>query len=178
MLLPPRLSSKQLAELSHRLSIELAAGIDIRRIWTREAERVPSRMQAQFASVRDAVATGESLSVGLAHTGHLFPPMFLEMVHVGEQTGTLAEVFERLARHYRHQVQMRRTFLSLISWPMSQLGITICVIGIVIWVLGIIAGRNQGQPIDILGFGLIGSRGLVIYINFLISRWVCVWLAS
>ena len=174
MLLPPRLSSKQLAELSHRLSIELAAGIDIRRIWTREAERVPSRMRAQFASVRDAVATGESLSVGLAHTGHLFPPMFLEMVHVGEQTGTLAEVFERLAHHYRHQVQMRRTFLSLISWPMAQLGITICVIGIVIWILGIIAGQNQGQPIDILGFGLIGSRGLIIYTNFIVSVGLCI----
>ena len=173
MLLSPQLSSKQLAELSHRLGLELAAGIDIRRIWRREAEHAPFRMRAQFASVRTAVDAGESLSIGLAQTGRLFPPMFLEMVYVGEQTGTLVEVFQRLAHHYRHQVQVRRTFLNLIWWPMSQLAITICVIGVVIWILGIIAGRNQGQPIDILGFGLIGSRGLVIYINFLIAMSLC-----
>jgi type IV pilus assembly protein PilC len=173
MLLPPRLSSKQLAELSYRIGIELAAGIDIRRIWIREAGSAPFRTRAQFASVRDAVDTGESLSVGLARTGHLFPPMFLEMVHVGEQTGTLVEVFQRLARHYRHQVEMRRTFLSLIWWPVVQLGISICVIGIMIWIMGIIQGRNQGEPIDILGFGLIGSQGLIIYINFIISVGLC-----
>ena len=120
MLLSPQLSSKQLAELSHRLGLELAAGIDIRRIWRREAEQASFRIRAQFASIRTAVDAGESLSTGLAQTGPLFPPMFLEMVYVGEQTGTLVEVFQRLAHHYRHQVQMRRTFLNLIWWPMSS----------------------------------------------------------
>ena len=38
-----------------------------------------------------------------------------------------------------------------------------------IWILGIVAKRNNGQPIDILGFGLIGNRGLVIYTNFIIA---------
>ena len=43
------------------------------------------------------------------------------------------------------------------------------MIGLLIWVLGIVAQRNNGQPIDILGFGLIGNRGLLIYTNFIIA---------
>ena len=50
----------------------------------------------------------------------------------------------------------------------------VVVIGVLIWILGFIAERNHGQPIDILGFGLIGNRGLVIYSNFIIAIGLCV----
>ena len=60
-------------------------------------------------------------------------------------------------------------FLLAIAWPMIELALAIFVIGLMIWVLGIIAQRNNGQAIDILGFGLIGNRGLLIYTNFIIA---------
>ena len=56
-----------------------------------------------------------------------------------------------------------------IAWPMIELALAIFVIGLMIWVLGIVAQRNNGQAIDILGFGLIGNRGLLIYTNFIIA---------
>jgi type IV pilus assembly protein PilC len=120
------------------------------------------------------VGRGDSLSSALLGSGHLFPPLFLEMVEVGEQTGTLGRVFRRLSDHYRHQQQLQRSFLSAIAWPMLELGAALFVIGIMIGVLGIVAQRNNGQPIDVLGFGLVGARGLVIYINFLIAVGLCV----
>jgi type IV pilus assembly protein PilC len=43
-----------------------------------------------------------------------------------------------------------------------------------IWILGIIANRNNGKPIDVLGFGLVGNRGLIIYINFVVAVGLCV----
>ena len=88
------------------------------------------------------------------------------MAHVGEQTGTLGRVFQRLESHYRRQVQAQRIFLGAIAWPMIELAFAIFVIGLLIWILGIIAQRNNGQPIDILGFGLVGTRGLIIYSEF------------
>jgi type II secretory pathway component PulF len=69
---------------------------------------------------------------------------------------------------------MQRSFLKAITWPMIELTFSIFIIGAMIWVLGVIAQRNNGQPIDILGFGLVGTRGLVIYINFLIAVGLCV----
>jgi type IV pilus assembly protein PilC len=173
-MLPPQLSNHALAELCHRLTVETDAGIDIRRTWQREANIARGRLRPLIAAVRDAVARGDSLSVALARTGGVFPPLFLEMAHVGEQTGTLGKVFRRLESHYRHQVRAQRIFLGAIAWPLIELAFAIVVIGILIWVLGVIAQRNNGQPIDILGFGLVGNRGLLIYTNFIIAVGLCV----
>jgi type IV pilus assembly protein PilC len=174
MILSPRLSTKALTELSHRLGVETESGIDIRRTWQRETETARGHTQLEFTKIRDGVSRGDSLSQALAGTGQLFPPLFLEMVEVGEQTGTLGRVFRRLADHYRHQQKLQRMFLAAITWPMLELGAALFVIGIMIWVLGIVAQRNNGTPIDILGFGLVGTRGLVIYVNFLIAVGLCI----
>jgi type II secretory pathway component PulF len=173
MFLRPQLSNKALTELCHRLAIETEAGIDIRRTWQREAESSPARFRSSFVHVRDAVARGESLSVALAGTGSMFPPLLLEMVHVGEQTGTLGRVFHRLSSHYRHQVEAQRIFLSAIAWPMLELALAIVVVGALILILGVIARRGQ-EPVDILGFGLVGTRGLVLYVNFIVAVGICI----
>src|ERR1700682_5579325 len=104
MNLAPRLSSKALSELSHRLGVETESGIDIRRTWQREAESARGREQIEFIKIREAVGRGDSLTHAMAGSRQLFPTLFLEMVEVGEQTGTLGRVFRRLADHYRHQV--------------------------------------------------------------------------
>jgi type IV pilus assembly protein PilC len=174
MIPKPQLSNKALAELCHRLAVETDSGIDIRRTWQREADMARGRVRPYIAGVRDAVGRGDSLSVALAHTGSLLPPLFLEMTHVGEQTGTLGRVFRRLESHYRRQVQAQRLFLGAIAWPMFELAFSIFVIGALIWVMGIIAQRNNGQPIDILGFGLVGTRGLIIYLNFIVAVGLCI----
>jgi len=163
----PQLSNKTLAELCHRLAVETDSGIDVRRTWKREAESAHGRVKPLFESIREDVGRGDSLSAAFARTGSLFPPLFLEMTHVGEQTGTLGRVLRRLETHYRRQVQAKRLFLGAITWPMLELGFAIFVIGLLIWILGIIAQRNNGQPIDILGFGLIGNRGLLLYGMFI-----------
>ena len=51
---------------------------------------------------------------------------------------------------------MHRQFLASISWPLAELGLAILVIGLLIWVMGL-------TGTDILGFGLVGDRGLAIY---------------
>jgi type IV pilus assembly protein PilC len=171
-MLQPQLSNKALADLCHRLSIETDAGIDIRRTWQREAESARGPLQPYFAQVRDAVAHGDSLAVALARAGNVFPSLFREMALVGEQTGTLGRVFRRLESHYRHVMHAQRIFLRAIAWPMFELAFAIVVIGVLIWVMGIVASRG-GQSVDILGFGLVGTRGLLIYVNFLIVAGLC-----
>jgi type IV pilus assembly protein PilC len=57
---------------------------------------------------------------------------------------------------------------------MLELAFAIVVVGALIWILGIVAQRNNGKPIDILGFGLVGNRGLFIYANFIIAIGLCI----
>ena len=49
-----------------------------------------------------------------------------------------------------------------IAWPALQLVIAVGVIALLILALGWVAGMT-GEETDILGFGLVGVRGLVRY---------------
>jgi type IV pilus assembly protein PilC len=155
---------KSLAALCHRLATALVAGVDVRTVWAREAEHARGRAaRRHLAAVSRAVSQGQSVAEAFSATGDFFPPLVREMVDVGEQTGHLGEIFARLSEHYQAQVQLRRTFLSAISWPMFELVVALAVIGLLIWVMGFL-GQKDGAPIDMLGLGLVGNRGLAIYL--------------
>lgn len=168
-----RLSLANAALLCRRLATALESGVDIRRVFAREATgRMSSPMSAQLDPVAARIEQGYSLSDALAATGDYFPPLFRELVDVGEQTGKMPEVFRSLAENYEQQLALRRSFRASIAWPMLQLVAAIFIIGFLIWIMGVIGGMTGSEPINILGitvFGqpLVGNRGLAIYVAFL-----------
>ena len=169
MLFSPRMSLKQLAAFSQRASMCLLAGIDERTICDREVKNARGfAARRHLTTVSQMVNQGGTLSEGLAATGDFFPPLFREMVQVGEQSGHLGEVLKQLANHYENQITLRRNFLASITWPAIELFLAIAIVGFLIWIMGIINGPNHKQPIDPLGLGLIGNDGLVKYAAFVI----------
>jgi type IV pilus assembly protein PilC len=116
--------------------------------------------------VSDGVNQGDSLGESLAATGAYFPPLFRELAAVGEYSGHLGECFAQLADHYDGQLRLRRTFLSSIAWPTIQLVLSLLIVGFLIWIMGVI-GQTTGTKVDILGFGLVGTPGLIVYLTFL-----------
>jgi type II secretory pathway component PulF len=168
MLFSARMSLKNRAALCRRLATALTAGIDIRKIFAREAENARNgSARRRLTAVSEAVAQGESMTAALEATGDYFPPLLREMVEVGEQTGHLGEIFGQLAEHYENQARLRRNFLGAITWPIIQLTIAIGVVGLLIWIGGVIGQRPGAAPIDFLGFGLVGDRGVAIYFAFI-----------
>lgn len=163
----PRVSTKELAGLCRRLSTSLEAGVDLRTTVAREAERAPrAATRSRLRLISEDLNRGHSFPDALAQTDDFFPEIFRNLVEVGDKTGHLGESLGQLAEHYDHQLRLRRTFLASIAWPMLQLTIAVLVIGFLIWILGVI-GESTGTTFDILGFGLVGNRGLVIYVMFL-----------
>ena len=122
--------------------------------------------RSRYADIRDCVDRGGNLTEALAATNGFFPPLFCELVDVGEQSGHLAEVLRELAENYEHQITLRRRFRSEMSYPMLQLTAALLVVGIIIWAMGFI-GRMTGTTPDILQLGLVGTPGLMIYVSFL-----------
>lgn len=160
-----RIGTSELQSLCRRLSIVLEAGIDLRTAISREAERTArAATAARLRAVRDAIQQGDSLRNAFARTDQYFPPLFHAIVDVGEQSGHLGEALRQLADYYENQLRLRRQFLGAIALPLAELGIGIAVIGILIWALGAIE-QFTGRRVDVLGFGLVGYRGLVIYLT-------------
>ncbi len=173
MLFSPRAKNRELAELCRRLAISLESGIEVRKIFAREGEAPSGALRQRVRMIQERVAAGQSIADGLEATGDFFPRLFRELVKVGEQTGHLDQVFRHLAQHYEHQELMRKEFASSIAWPLMQLFISVCVIGLVIFVSGFIEGKDfKGRDIDILGFGLKGASGALTY--FHIVAWVVI----
>lgn len=146
--------------------MSLSAGVDVRSVWSREAGAARGIGRSHLADINDGVQRGESVSDSLGQTGKYFPELFREMVKVGEESGHLAEVFDRLAEHYEHQVRLRRALLGSLAWPFIELLLALLVVGILIYVMGAVPQLAQAK-IDMLGFGLTGTEGLLTYLGFL-----------
>jgi len=56
-----------------------------------------------IAGIRDDVRTGKSLS-GLLDASGLFPSIVTQMINVGEETGRLSEMFDRVATYYQERM--------------------------------------------------------------------------
>ena len=146
------------------MSTALSSGIEVRKIWPNEAGRVPPRFRPAIEQIGRGVAGGEQLAQALARTGDTFPPLFRELVALGDATGRLPEILLRLAEQYEHQQQLKRNLMAAILWPMLQLAAAVVIVGLLIWVMGVIGSMTGSEPLDILGLGLVGTRGLVIYV--------------
>lgn len=170
-----RIRLKPLAQLCHRLATATNAGIQDRKIWTDEAERGSTKQREVAAGIRDQLARGQTMTDALRQTNDYFPTMYRQMVEVGEISGRLGDIYKRLGRHYDRMLASRRLFFGKLMWPVFQLGMALLVIGILIFMMGMIPNNQRagaGQ-IDILGWGLVGSSGLFKYITILIILAIC-----
>lgn len=100
----------------------------------------------------------------------------INMTVVGEQTGTLPEIFRGLADHYENLVRLRSDFYRSIGWPVFQLIMAIFVIAALIYLLGMIASTQGSEPIDVLGWGLLGTEGALIWLGYCFGSAFTVYL--
>ncbi|MHB8900851.1 MAG: type II secretion system F family protein [Thermoguttaceae bacterium] len=162
-----RISTRKLVDLCNRVSTSLSAGLDARTVWRNEAHRAQGIVaRKRLRTVSEAVDAGADMREALAETDGYFPELFHELTHIGHQTGHLDEALAQLAKHYEFQLKIRRGFLLAMAWPLIELGISVLVIGLLIYVLGAIA-KSTGTTVDVLGFGLVGTVGLIKYFSFL-----------
>ncbi len=80
--------------------------------------------------VHDAVKEGEGISAPLGRS-HVFPPMVVSMVEVGEETGKLPELLEKVSATYEEEVDNSVKALTSMMEPIMILGLGIMVGGIV-----------------------------------------------
>ena len=103
-----------MAQLSRTLATLLQGGIPL--VAALEVARDASGNRVIGDSIRGAIGQvreGRALSESLEQTGH-FPDLALEMVRVGEQTGSLPDMLNHVADFYDEDVNIRST--ALLGW--------------------------------------------------------------
>ncbi len=164
------IATKHLALFCRRVATSLHAGLDVRQVFDREAKIGPASQRDKMADVVRRIDDGETVGDSLAAQRGFFPSLAVEMMHVGEQTGKLERVAKQLAEHYENLISLRRTFLAGLTWPAIQLLATLSIVGLLIWIMGPLDPTNlNGDPVDLIGLGLKGTSGLIIYINIILA---------
>ena len=79
-----------------------------------------------ITTIREDIMTGQQLHTSIRATD-LFPNMLLQMVSIGEQSGTLGDMLEKVAVHYEEAVDNAVDHLTALLEPMimSFLGVVI-----------------------------------------------------
>ncbi|MFA4936712.1 MAG: type II secretion system F family protein [Patescibacteria group bacterium] len=85
------------------------------------------RYHQAMINAADQVKTGISVSQSMAPYKKLFPPLVIQMLAVGEETGTLDTVLEDLASFYEEEVDRIMSNLSTIIEPILMLILGVAV---------------------------------------------------
>ena len=122
-----------LARFARILSSMLKSGIPIIQaldVASDSLGSIPYRELIKAASLE--VKVGKPLAEALGKTEVLFPMLVIQMIQVGEESGTVQEILEQLAGHYEEEVDNTLKNLSSIIEPLLLL-----VIGAVVGLLAV-----------------------------------------
>jgi type IV pilus assembly protein PilC len=116
-----------IARFSRTLATTFAAGVPLVEALNSTAGAAGNSVYAKaIRRIRDDVTTGNTLYTAIKSTG-LFPNMLLQMVSIGEESGALDDMLDKVATHYEEAVDNAVDSLSSLMEPliMSVLGVLV-----------------------------------------------------
>ncbi|MEF9939215.1 MAG: type II secretion system F family protein [Clostridium sp.] len=119
------------AQFSRNLSTLLGAGVSIIEALEITANTMDNKIyQNAVREAREQVARGIQLSIPLKDSG-LFPPMVYHMVGIGEETGGLDEMLNKVADYYEEEVMAATEQAAAAIEPLIIVFMAFIVIGII-----------------------------------------------
>jgi len=98
-----------------------------------------------ISDVRASLEEGRELSTSMARHPRVFSPFYLAMVRVGEVSGRLTEVFERLFEHLESERDVREQVKAALRYPMIVVSAAVIAMVILnIFVIPVFAGVYAG----------------------------------
>lgn len=142
----------------------LGAGLSPVEVFRQQANRGTLAVRPIAGRVAERLQAGESLGAAFEHERANFPSLFLSMIHVGEETGHLPEIFGEMEKYYSLENKLRRQFIAQSILPVVQFIFAVFIVAGLIWILAVIGeSRNPGQPPPAL-FGLRGRGGAMWFL--------------
>jgi type IV pilus assembly protein PilC len=93
------------------------------------AEEVSSKpLQKVLHQVVDDIRQGSSISGALSNHKFVFPPIYQNMINVGERTGNLGEVLRQLAIHLEKEHYIRSKIRGAMTYPALVLALAFVVV--------------------------------------------------
>ena len=143
-----RVTTQEIEYLTTELSLLLNSGVTIDRglgILRRNASSGP---QAKLiGQLHDAVRSGRSLADALAEHATTFNLLYLNLVKLGESSGTLPEVFQRLSADLKFQRELKGKVVQALIYPGVIFFVCVlCVLFVFNYIVPQMSGLFEGMP--------------------------------
>lgn len=115
--------------LTKHMTVMLRSGLTITESVDIAAEQATGNMKKVLADIRDGINSGKSFSAGLAKYPRVFSPLYVNIVDVGEKSGTLVESLEQLSVQLEKQNELRSKIFQALLYPVIVLFAVVLVGG-------------------------------------------------
>jgi type IV pilus assembly protein PilC len=153
-----RIGLKSLASFCKQTAVSIRSGLTLTRalpIITQESK--DRNLRRTFQKVGEEISTGLTLADSLRRQERSFPPIFVEMVAAGEQSGRLEDVFARLAVYFDTRLRLRRGVIKASIYPMIQLTV---LYGVVCLLLIVFSSDKRGMGLTIASYSITAAVAL------------------
>ncbi len=122
-----------IARFSRTLATMFAAGVPLVEAMESVAGAAGNSVyQKAILQVRDDISSGTTLQVSLAQNKNLFPNMLIQMVGIGEESGALDEMLNKVAEYYEEAVDDAVDNLTAMLEPLIMSFLAVVIGGLVI----------------------------------------------
>lgn len=126
------LSNTELSGFFQQLSLILNSGISPYEGITIMWEDIDHPQgKALLQGIREDLEIGADLHSALKES-KVFPPYALQMINIGEYTGTLDQVTSSLADYYGQEAQIQQEIKSAVTYPIIMIGIMLVIVGVLV----------------------------------------------
>ncbi len=128
-LLGERVSTAEVSVLTRQLATLLTAGLPLVESLAALGEQVErASVKRVVAAVRERIREGASFADALGAHPAVFSSLYVNMVRVGEASGTLDRVLLSLAEFLERQARLRNTVTAALTYPLLMLGVSVLIL--------------------------------------------------
>ncbi|MEG1255830.1 type II secretion system F family protein [Clostridium sp.] len=113
-----KINTKDISIFCRQLATMIEAGVSITNAINLLSEQIPNKkLQDILGKVNEDIRKGEELSVAMSRYKDDFPQLLISMIEVGEQSGTLDAIMNRMAVYYEKQTKMNGKVKNALIYP-------------------------------------------------------------
>lgn len=124
-----KVNNKDISIFCRQLATMIEAGVSITNAISLLAEQIPNKkLREVLVKVDEDIRKGEELSVAMGKYSNEFPTLLISMIQVGEQSGTLDSIMNRMATYYEKQTKMNGKLKNALIYPGILATVTVFVV--------------------------------------------------
>lgn len=168
-LFKPKVKTEQLVLFCRQMYSLSKAGIPMIRAITGLSDSIdhPALKESLIKINRDLIG-GKSLAASMSEQQQIYPPIFIAMINVGENTGMLENIFAQLAAYFELDLSTKKSIKSAMRYPMIvMIFIAAAVVILNIFVIPVFSDMFAKFGVDLP----LTTRILIGTSNFFVHYW-------